>query len=201
MRLRKSLLVFAAAALPLASVALLEGSAAAKAVVGTGNPTCGFGGNLSFNPPLSNTPAAKTTKEVTTVNATLGSCSGGSPAASAISVSVKPIKTKTAKGSTSCGAFTTSAGGVKVKVKIAWNGAKPSKFTIVGLNAAVNPGPGPATGELGFTGSFPVSGSYSGTGSIAVWLTQSSSNAIATCGGGNGVSSLQIDSSSSSGTL
>ncbi len=202
MRLRKSLLVVAAAALPLASVALLDGTASAKAVVGTGNPTCSFGGSLNFNPPLSNTAAKKTTKETTTVSATLGSCTGGNPAPSGSTVTVKPIKSKTQKGQTSCGAFSSAATGVKVKVKIAWNGEKPSKFTIVGLNVAVNPGPGPGTGELGFTGSgFPISGSYAGSGSLTVYLTQASSNAIATCGGGAGVSSLQIDQSQSSGTL
>jgi hypothetical protein len=197
MRLKKSVLILTAVMLPIATIGLLEGTAFAKKVTGTGNPTCSFGGTINFNPPLSKngTPGAK--KEVTTVNASLGSCSGGVPAAPASSTSVKPIKTKTAKGANggTCSSFTTAAGTAKVKVKINWTGEKPSKFTVVGLHATINA----ETGEVGFTGSFPVAGSYAGTGNLAVYLTQASSTAIATCSGS--ISSLAIDRSSSSGKL
>jgi|HubBroStandDraft_5_1064220.scaffolds.fasta_scaffold415532_2 hypothetical protein len=197
MRLRKSVLVLTAVMLPIATIGLLEGTAFAKKVLGTGNPTCHFGGTINFNPPLSKngTPGAK--KEVTTVNASLSSCSGGSPAAPASSVAVKPIKTKTAKGANggTCSSFTSAAGTAKVKVKINWTGEKPSKFSVDGLHATVNP----ETGEVGFTGSFPVAGSYGGTGNLAVYLTTASSTAIATCSGS--ISSLAIDRSSSTGKL
>ena len=196
MRLRKSLMILTAVMLPVASIALLEGTAFAKKVTGTGNPTCHFGGTISFNPPLSKngTPGAK--KEVTSVSASLSSCSGGNPAPPASTVAVKPIKTKTAKGANggTCSSFTTAAGTAVVKVKVNWSGEKPSKFTISGLHASVN-----TEGEVGFTGSFPIAGSYSGTGNLGVYLTPASSSAIATCSGS--ISSLSIDRTSSSGKL
>jgi hypothetical protein len=196
MRLRKSLLVLTAVTLPVASVALLEGTAFAKKVTGAGMTTCNFGGTINFNPPLSSagTPGAK--KEITTVTANLGSCSGGTPVGNATSVAVKPIKTKAAKGSNAgkCSDFASNASKVTVKVKVNWAGEKPSKFNISGLTVAVN-----GSGEVGFTGSFPVQGSYAGTGSVGVYLTQASSNAIATCSGS--IASLQIDQATSSGTL
>ncbi|HLI73442.1 MAG TPA: hypothetical protein VKU86_06140, partial [Acidimicrobiales bacterium] len=70
------------------------------------------------------------------------------------------------------------------------------KFTVAGLNPTVN-----TEGEVGFSGSFAVSGSYAGTGSLGVYLTPQSSNDIATCGNNTSVSSLQIDSSTSSGSI
>ena len=196
MRLRKSLMILTAVMLPVASIALLEGTAFAKKVTGTGNPTCHFGGTLSFNPPLTKSGSTSTKKEVTTVNASLSSCSGGSPAAPASTVSVKPIKTKTAKGKAggSCSSFDSSASSVVVKVKINWTGEKPSKFSISGLHVAVN-----SEGEVGFTGSFPVAGSYAGSGTLGVYLTGASSSEIATCSGS--VSTLTIDRSTSSGKL
>ena len=194
--MKKFLLVLAALTLPLASVALLEGTASAGKVTGTGNPTCTFGGTINFNPPLtqSGTPGVK--KEVTTVSASLGSCSGGTPPAPASTVLVKPIKTKTPKGQNgaTCSGFTSNASTVVVKVKVNWAGEKPSKFNISGLSVAFN-----GQGEAGFTGSFPVNGSYAGTGSIGVYLTNQSTNDIATCSGS--VSTLNIDGSTSSGTL
>src|SRR5580700_4464799 len=98
MRLRKSLMILTAVMLPVASIALLEGTAFAKKVTGTGSTTCNFGGTISFNPPLTKNGSTATKKETTTVNATLGTCSGGNPVGHATSVAVKPIKTKTAKG-------------------------------------------------------------------------------------------------------
>jgi hypothetical protein len=199
MRLKKTLLVLTAVMLPVASIALLEGTAFAKKVTGTGNPTCHFGGTISFNPPLSKNGSAAS-KEVTTVTASLSSCSGGNPAPPASSVAVKPIKTKGTKvGKTkiagTCSSFESSAGSASVKVKINWTGEKPSKFDIVGLHETVNP----TTGEAGFTGSFPVAGSYSGTGTLGVYLTQASTAAIVACSGS--ISSLTIDRANSSGKL
>jgi hypothetical protein len=130
------------------------------------------------------------------VTASLGSCSGGTPAAPASTVVVKAIKTKTPKGQNgaTCSSFTSSAGSAKVKVKINWTGEKSSKFTVVGLHPSIN-----GSGEVGFTGSFPVKGSYAGAGQLGVFLTPASSSAIASCTGS--ISSLQIDRSNSSGTL
>jgi hypothetical protein len=94
MRIRKTLMVLAAVALPLASVALLEGTAVAKGVVGSGTVTCHLGGTVTFTPPLSynGSPASK---EVVSVSATLSSCSGGTPAGTAGgTVAIKPIKIK-----------------------------------------------------------------------------------------------------------
>ncbi len=196
MRLKKSLLVLTAVVLPLASIALLEGTAVAGKVTGAGLTTCKFGGSINFNPPLTanGTPGVK--KEVTTVSATLGSCSGGTPVGSASSVSVKPIKTKTAKGANgaTCSSFESAAGSAKVKVKVNWNGEKPSKFNVDGLSVSVN-----GEGEAGFTGDFGVKGSYAGTGHIGVYLTSASTNAIASCSGS--ISSLQIDPNTSSGAI
>jgi hypothetical protein len=198
MRVKKGLLVLAAVALPLTSVALLEGTAVAKKVTGTGTPTCHFGGTISFSPPLTPNGSTSVKKEVTTVSAQFSSCVGGSPAASATSVSVKPIKSKTAKGAAggSCASFDSSAGTIVVKVKVNWAGEKPSKFDISGLTPGVN-----GEGEVGFTGGFTAGGSYAGSGTVAVYLTTASSNAIATCGGGTSVSSLSIDSASSTSTI
>jgi len=196
MRIRKGLLVLTAVMLPLATVALLESTAFAGKVTGTGNPTCSFGGTISFNPPLTQNGTAGVKKEVTTVSANLGSCSGGTPAAPASTVIVKPIKTKTPKGQNgaTCSGFDSNASTVVVKVKINWSGEKPSKFNISGLSPTIN-----GSGEVGFSGSFSVAGSYSGSGSLGVYLTPASSNAIATCSAP--VSQLQIDQSTSSGSL
>ena len=196
MRIKKCLLVLTAVMLPVASVALLESTAFAKKVTGSGTTTCNFGGTINFNPPLTQNGTPGVKKEITTVNATLGTCSGGTPVGSATSVSVKPIKTKTPKGQNgaTCSGFSSNASSVVVKVKINWAGEKPSKFNISGLTVAFN-----TSGEAGFTGSFPVSGSYAGTGNLAVYLTNASTNAIVSCSAP--VSQLQIDSSTSSSSL
>jgi len=193
---RKILMGVFALALPIGTIVGLSTAASAGKVTGTGNPTCHFGGTISFNPPLTKSGSTSIKKETTTVTASLSSCSGGTPAAPAATTSVKPIKSKTAKGKAggSCGSFTTSAGTAVVKVKIKWTGEKPTSFSISGLHASVN-----TEGEVGFTGSFPISGSYSGTGNLAVYLTSGSSTAIATCSGS--ISSLSIDRSTSSGKL
>jgi hypothetical protein len=197
MRLKKSLLILTAVMLPLATIGVLEGTAFAAKVTGAGHTVCSFGGTISFSPPLTKAGSTSIKKETTTVTASLGSCSGGTPAGPAGSTtSVKPIKTKTAKGKAggSCSSFTTASATAVVKVKIKWVGEKPSSFSVAGLHAGVN-----AEGEVGFTGSFPVKGSYPGTGSLGVFLTPASSSQIATCSGA--VSTLSIDRTHSSGTL
>ncbi|HTZ10231.1 MAG TPA: hypothetical protein VMB72_14235 [Acidimicrobiales bacterium] len=196
MRIKKGLLVLIGVALPLASVTMLEGTAVAGKVTGTGLTTCSFGGSINFNPPLSQDGTAGAKKEITTVTATLGTCSGGSPVASATSVAVKPIKTKAPKGGNAgtCSSFESNSSTATVKVKVNWNGEKPSKFSVHGLSPSVN-----GAGEVGFTGSYTVAGSYAGTGHIGVYLTPASSEAIGTCSGS--ISSLQIDRSNSSGSI
>src|SRR5580658_4702598 len=128
MRLRKSLMILTAVMLPVASIALLEGTAFAKKVTGTGTTTCSFGGTIDFNPPLSENGTPGVKKEVTTVSATLGTCSGGTPVGAATSVAVKPIKTKVAKGSNAgtCSSFESNSSTIAVKVKVNWAGEKPS---------------------------------------------------------------------------
>ncbi len=193
-------MIAAAIALPLASVALLEGTASAKKVTGTGTTTCPFGGTLSFNPPLTPNGSTSVKKEVTTVVANFGTCSGGTPVPTgAVSVKVKPIKVKTAKNQSggSCFSFSASAPSVTIKAKANWTGEKPSKFNASGLSVVTN-----GLGELGFTASgIPVNGSYAGSGSLTVYLTTGSSNDIATCGNNTSVSSLTIDQTTSSATL
>jgi hypothetical protein len=196
MRIKKGLLVLAAVALPLATVALGEGTAFAKKVTGSGTTSCHFGGTISFNPPLTSAGSTSIKKEVTTVSASLTGCTGGTPPGPNTTASIKPIKTKTAKGSAggTCASFESNATSVTIKIKVKWAGEKPSKFDISGLHVSFN-----AEGEAGFTGSFPVSGSYAGTGSVAAYLTSASTAQIATCSGS--VSSLQLDSSTSSGSI
>jgi hypothetical protein len=193
---RKILMGVLALALPVGTIVGLSTAASAGKVTGTGLTTCSFGGSISFNPPLTKAGTPGVKKETTTVTASLGTCTGGSPKPPASSVSVKPIKSKTAKGANgaTCSSFESAAGTAKVKVKVDWTGQKPSKFSVIGLHDSIN-----AKGEVGFTGSFPVSGSYAGTGSIGVYLTTASSAAIGTCSGK--ISSLTIDRSSSTGKL
>jgi len=201
---RKILMGVLALALPVGAVITIQGTASAGKVLGTGNPTCAFGGTINFNPPLTQAGTPGVKKETTTVTANLTGCTGGTPAAPASVVAVKPIKTKTTpKGSNgaTCAGFSGNAGSVTVKVKINWTGEKPTKFNISGLSASIN-----GFGEVGFTGSFPVSGSYGGTGSLGVYLTPSDSNAIANCSAptppyAGSISVLHIDPAHSSGTL
>ena len=196
MRLRTCLLILTALALPVATVALGEGTAVAGKVTGAGTTSCHFGGSIDFNPPLTSAGSTKIKKEVTTVNATLSGCTGGTPPGPNTAASIKPIKTKTAAGAAggTCASFESAASSVVVKVKVKWAGEKASKFDISGLHVSFN-----AEGEAGFTGSFSVSGSYGGSGTVAAYLTNASTAAIAACSGS--VSSLQLDSSTSSGSI
>jgi hypothetical protein len=185
-----------AIALPIGTIAAVQTTAFAGKVTGAGTTTCGFGGTINFKPPLTAAGSPKIKKEKTTVTATLGTCSGGVPVGSATAVKVKPIITHTPSGQNggTCGGFTSNASTVQVKVQVKWAGEKPSNFTISGLTVAFN-----NQGEAGFTGSAPVTGSYAGTGNVTIYLTNASTNAIATCSGS--ISQLQIDSSTSTGSL
>jgi len=196
MRMRKYAMVLAAVVLPISTVVLLEGTAFAGKVTGSGTTSCHFGGTISFNPPLTSAGSPTTKKEVTTVSATLSGCTGGTPVGPSTTATIKAIKTKTPKGTNggTCASFTSNSSKTTLKVTVKWAGEKPSKFSVVGLNPGAN-----EEGELGFTGSFPVSGSYAGTGSVAAYLTTASSNAIATCSGS--ISSLSLDSTTSTGTI
>jgi len=193
---RKILMGVLALALPVGTIVGLSTAASAGKVTGTGSTTCSFGGTISFNPPLTKTGSTSTKKETTTVNATLGTCSGGNPVGHATSVAVKPIKTKTAKGAAggTCSSFDSAASSVVVKVKVNWNGEKPSKFDISGLHISVN-----GEGEVGFTGTFSNAGSYAGAGHLGVYLTPASGTQIGTCSGS--VSTLTLDRTTSSGTF
>lgn len=191
MRISKGLLVLAAVALPLGSVTLMEGTAFAGKTLFTGTNTCHFGGTITFSPPLSSAGTPGVKKSVTTVVTTLSGCSGATG-----TTSIKPIKTKVAKGqnASTCSGFAGSAGTASVKGKLNWTNGKPSKFVVTGLHVSIN-----GMGEAGFTASFPVTGSYAGTGNLAVYLTQASSTQIATCSGS--ISSVQIDQSQSTATF
>ena len=199
MRIRKGLLVLAAVALPVSSVLLTEGTAFAGKTTGAGSTTCHITGSITFSPPLSSAGTPNVKKSITTVNASLTGCSGGTPAPTGAALTIKPIKTKTAKGSNAatCSGFAGASSTAVVKSKVAWTGGttlKPSKFTVSGLHVSIN-----GMGEAGFTGSAPVSGSYAGTGSIAAYLTQADSTAIATCSGS--ISTVHFDTSQSTATL
>ena len=193
MRMKKGLLVLAAATLPLASVVLLGGgTAVAKTSKGTGTVNCNIGGSITFSPPLSSAGTPGVKKTVTTVTASLASCSGGTPAAAPSSTVVKPIKAKVAKGTnaSTCSGFDASASSITVKAKQTWTDAKPTKFDVSNLSIVGND-----EGELGFSGSFTASGSYAGSGHLTVYLTAASSNQIATCSGT--ISSAQLDRATS----
>jgi hypothetical protein len=198
MRIRKGLLILAAVSLPIASVTLLEGTAFAKKVTGSGLTTCHVSGTITFNPPLSSAGTPGVKKTITTVTANAIGCSGGTPVPGTTPLTVKPIKAKVAKGSnaSTCSSFTSAASTITVKGKVGWSGEKPSKFAVPsgGLHIAIN-----GMGEAGFTASVPVTGSYAGSGSLAVYLTQADSTTIASCTGS--ISTVHFDSTQSTTTL
>jgi len=201
---RKVFMGVLAVALPLTSVAFLEGTAVAKTPVGTGPVTCSVGGSASFSPALTPT-GTSASKELVTVSLTAGHCSGGVPAQTSGSTLTKAIKIKATKtGKTkiagACSAFASNAKNVTVKTKWTWTGAKPSKTVIVGLELAGN-----GVGEIGFTsGTFATSGSYSGSGHAAVFFNSAGSEALTACIAGSSttpVSIATIDSSQSTITV
>ena len=196
MRTKRGLFVLAVAALPLASVVLVEGSAAAGKVTGSGVVTCHVQGTLSFNPPLTpnGTPASK---ETITVSTSAVNCSGGTPAASPGSTVTKPVKIKGTgkpKISGSCKASASSTTGATVKGKQNWNGGvKPSKFVLSNVKFGLD-----GNGEVDETGTATTTGSYAGTGTVHIDFNSSSSNAFLACVGGSGsVSSATIDEANS----
>jgi hypothetical protein len=178
MRRKKGLLVLAVAALPLASVVLLEGTAVAGQVTGTGAVVCHVSGSLTFNPPLTPNGTAAS-KEVVTVSSSAVHCSGGTPAASAGATVTKPIKTKATKvGKTKIAGTCKSASSTSatIKGKQNWNGVKPSKFVLSGLKFGLD-----SNGEVDEVGSSTTTGSYAGSGRVHIDFNSSSSTALEDC--------------------
>jgi hypothetical protein len=179
MRTKKGLLVLAVAALPLASVVLLEGTAVAGKVTGAGAVVCHVSGTLSFNPPLTPSGTAAS-KEVVTVSSSAVHCSGGTPAASPGGTVTKPIKTKATKvGKTKIAGSCKSAssGSATIKGKQDWNGVKPSKFVLSGLKFGLDS----STGEVDEVGTSATTGSYAGNGRVHIDFNSSSSTALENC--------------------
>lgn len=197
MRTRRALFVLAVAALPLASLVLVEGTAVAGKTTGTGVVTCHVMGTLSFNPPL--TPnGTQAGKEVITVSSSATACTGGSPAASPTGTVTKPVKVKGTgkpKISGSCmAAANPSTAGATVKGKQSWAvGVKPSKFVLSNVKFGLD-----TNGEVDETGTATTTGSYAGTGAVHIDFNSSSSAALLACVGGSGsVSSATIDEANS----
>ncbi len=165
MRTKKGLFVLAAA-LPLASVVLLEGNAVAKSLTGTGTVSCHISGMLQFSPGLTPNGTAAS-KEVVTVSSQLEDCSGGSPAASPGTTVTKPIKSKATKvdktkiaGSCKSAASTSAT----VKGKQTWNGGvKPSKFVLSDVKFGLD-----SNGEVDEVGTASTTGSYAGGGTVHI---------------------------------
>jgi hypothetical protein len=193
---RKIAMGVLALALPVGTVLATQTAASAHKVTGSGSTQCHIGGTISFNPPLTSAGSTSIKKEVTTVNASLSSCTGGTPPGPNTTAKIKPVKIKTVKGTAggTCASFASNAKTTDLKVTVKWAGEKPSKFDVNGLNADFN-----IEGEAGFAGSFSVSGSYAGSGTVQAYLTPSSTSAIVACTGS--VSSLQLDSSTGTVTV
>jgi hypothetical protein len=197
MRTKKSLLVLVVAALPLASVMLLDGTAMAGKVTGTGSVVCHVSGTISFNPPLTpnGTPASK---EVVTVASNAVGCSGGTPAASPGSTATKPLKIKATKvGKTKISGSCKSAGSTTttLKGKQNWNGVKPSKFVLSGLKFGLD-----SNSEVDQTGTATTTGSYAGSGTVHIDFNASSSAALEACVAGTSstpVATATIDEANS----
>jgi hypothetical protein len=200
MRNNKALLALSAVLLPLASVVLLESTAVAKHVTGSGTVTCHVSGTLTFNPPL--TPSGTAVKkEIITVSTSAVNCSGGTPTASPGSTATKPVKVKSTTkppNSGSCAAAASQTGpGTTVKGKQNWGGGvKPSKFLLTGVKFGLDSG----TGEVDETGSVTTTGSYAGSGTVHIDFNSSSSSALLACVGGTSstpISSVTIDPANS----
>jgi hypothetical protein len=179
MRTKKGLLVLAVAALPLASVVLLQGTAVAGKVTGTGAVVCHVSGRLTFDPPLTPNGTAAS-KEVVTVSSSAVDCSGGTPAASPGATVTKPIKTKATKvGKTKIAGSCKSASSTSatIKGKQSWNGGvKPSKFVLSGLKFGLD-----SNGEVDEVGTSATTGSYAGNGRVHIDFNSSSSTALENC--------------------
>jgi hypothetical protein len=197
MRTKRGLFVLAVAALPLASVVLVEGSAVAGRVTGSGMVSCHVQGMVSFSPPLTPNGTAAS-KEVITVSSSSVNCSGGTPAASPGSTITKLIKVKGTgkpKMSGSCkAAASPSTAGATIKGKQNWNGGvKPSKFVLSNVKFGLD-----GNGEVDETGTATTTGSYPGTGTVHIDFNASSSAALLACVGGSGsVPSATIDEANS----
>jgi hypothetical protein len=194
MGVRTGLTVLVAAALPLASVSLLEGTAHARGLpTGSGTITCHVGGTINFSPLFQNaTPERVNITSIDLVGS--GSCRGQSSSPS--SITFKPIKVKLPKGLP----VETCAGGplwsntTVSKGEVTWNNVKPSKFIVNGMRTSLND-----EHETGFTAHPAVKGSFAGSGTLAVYLTEAETNAVAACS--EGLSTVNIDPATSTATL
>lgn len=212
MHFRKPLLILAAVALPLSSVALLGGTAWAKSTTESGTLNCAVLGTANFNPALTPTgeavpPGPK--KEIVTIDLSLASCTGSgvSPASpgapSSGTVSAKAVKVKASgspKSVASCSEFASASSTISVKTKETWsNGIKGSKATLGNLTVIGN-----SDGEIGFNATGGVSGSFAGSASVNAYFTKASSTAIENCETGASstpVSSLTFDGSTSTSSF
>jgi len=195
---KKGLFVLAVAALPLASVVLLEGTSAAKSLTGAGTVSCHISGTLQFSPGLTPSGTAAS-KEVVTVSSQLADCSGGSPAASPGGTTTKPIKSKATKvGKTKMAGSCASASSATatVKGKQSWNGGvKPSKFVLSDVKFGLD-----SNGEVDEVGTVSTTGSYAGGGTVHIDFNSSSSAALIACQLGTSstpVTSATIDTANS----
>jgi hypothetical protein len=200
MRTKKGLLVLAVAALPLASVVLLEGPAMAGKVTGMGKVTCHVSGKLFFSPPLTPNGVAGS-KEIVTVETTSSHCTGGSPTPSPGATITKPVKIKATKVDKtkivgSC-KMASSGPGAVAKGKQDWNGGvKPSKLVLANLKFGLDG----VTNEVDETGTATTTGSYAGSGTVHLDFNTASSTALKNCTLGTSqakVSSATIDETNS----
>jgi hypothetical protein len=212
MRIRRFLMVMSAVALPLASVALLEGTASAKSVTEGGTLTCAVGGSASFDPAL--TPGGEAAppgpkKEIVTIALSLSGCTssnanpatpgapGGTTAVAAKAIKIKATGSPKTVGS--CSSFATASATISVKTQERWsNGTKKTKVTLGNLTVA---GHG---SEIGFDASGTASGSWAGSTSAGAYFTQDSTNAIEACEENTSsapVSSLNFDNTDSTITF
>ena len=191
MRTKKGLAVLAVAALPLASLVLLEGTAVAGQTTGTGVVTCHISGTLDFNPPL--TPhGTQTGKEIITGSSHLVDCTGGSPHAVPGVTQTKPIKSKGVGKPKIAGACEGTMAPATVKGKQNWTGVKPSKFVLSNVTFGLDG----ATSEVDETGSAVTTGSYAGHGTVHIDFNSASTTALENCktGASNAkVSSVTFD--------
>jgi len=187
----KTFTMLAMAALSLASVCLLEGTAAAKTPTGSGMITCSVGGTLSWSQPLAPHSVPRGTSITTIDLVSTGSCGGGSSSPSAITI--KPIKASFPKKTPEQVCAGGPLFGPVVKGQVTWNNVKPSKLIVNDVKESVN------DGELELTAHPVVKGSFSGTGTMVINITQADTMAAGACT--PGLTTVNIDPTTSAVTL
>jgi len=194
--LRKAFVMLIAAALPLASVSLVDSTAQARgAPTATGSTTCRLAGTINSSVPLTRGGTPGTKNDVTTIDlSTVGSCTGGSGSPAAITLKAIKVTLPKVVPAGTCAGGPMWGSSSTVKGKVTWASVKPSKLTINGLRSSVN-----TAGEVGFTAHPVVTGSFARTGTIVVYITQADTSASASCSAG--LSTVNIDPSTSSATL